>query len=50
VDAVDVDRVMALIRENTVRRSRKGWWLRPGKYQEGAVAFVVDMQQASLSE
>ena len=50
VDAVDVERVVELIRANTQRRSRKGWWLRPGKYQEGAVAFVVDMEQASLPE
>ncbi len=46
----DVDQVMDLIRENTHRRARKGWWLRPGKFQEGAVAFVVDMEQAVLPD
>jgi uncharacterized protein YaaQ len=48
VDENDVDQVMKLIREHTHTRSRKGWWLRPGKIQEGAVAFVVDMEQAQL--
>jgi len=46
----DVDQVMDIIRENTRQRSRKGWWLRPGRYQEGAVAFVVGMEQARLYE
>lgn len=46
----DVDQVMDIIRENTRQRSRKGWWLRPGRYQEGTVAFVVGMEQARLYE
>jgi len=46
VNEAQVDRVMDIIRENTHRRSRKGWWLRPGKTEEGAVAFVIDMEQA----
>ena len=50
VDEEYVDRVMQIIRENTHPRSRKGWWLRPGKYEEGAVAFVVDMEQAALPQ
>jgi uncharacterized protein YaaQ len=50
VDDDDVDKVMELIRENTHPRSRGGWWLRPGKHQEGAVAFVVGMEQAQLAE
>ena len=50
VDEGDVDRVMEIIGENTRQRARKGWWLRPGKYEEGAVAFVVGMEQAKLSE
>jgi hypothetical protein len=50
VDENDVDHVMEIIRENTRPRARKGWWLRPGRYQEGAVAFVVGMEQARLSE
>ena len=50
VDEVDVDKVMELIRENTQQRSRGGWWLRPGKVKEGAVAFVVDMEQTVLSQ
>ncbi|MFN2131535.1 MAG: cyclic-di-AMP receptor [Anaerolineae bacterium] len=50
IDEADVDHVMNIIRENTRQRSRRGWWLRPGRYEEGAVAFVVDMEQANLSE
>lgn len=50
VDESDVDQVMEIIRQNTQQRSRRGWWLRPGRYQEGAVAFVVDMEQAALSD
>lgn len=50
VDEGDVDQVMSIIRENTHPRSRGGWWLRPGKIQEGAVAFVVDMEQALLRD
>jgi nitrogen regulatory protein PII len=50
VDEDDVDQVMDIIRQNTRQRSRGGWWLRPGRYQEGAVAFVVGMEQARLSE
>lgn len=49
VDEVDVDKVMELIRENTQQRSRGGW-LKPGKVKEGAVAFVVDMEQTVLSQ
>ncbi len=45
VDESDIDRVMDTIRENTHLRSRKGWWLRPGRYEEGSIAFVVDMEQ-----
>jgi uncharacterized protein YaaQ len=50
VDEENVDQVMDIIRENTHPRSRKGWWLRPGRFEEGAVAFVVDMEQAKLEE
>ena len=50
VDEGDVDQVMTIIGENTQQRSRGGWWLRPGKIKEGAVAFVVDMQQAMLRD
>lgn len=50
VQETDVDQVMDIIRQNTHRRSRKGWWLRPGNIQEGAVAFVVDMEQAQLAQ
>jgi uncharacterized protein YaaQ len=50
VDEEDIARVMELIREKTKQRSRGGWWLRPGKHQEGAVAFVVGMEQAQLAE
>jgi uncharacterized protein YaaQ len=50
VDERDVDKVMALLSEHTHPRARGGWWLRPGKYQEGAVAFVVGMEQAELAE
>lgn len=47
----DVDQVMTLIRENTHARSRKGWWLRPGRHQAGAATvFVLDMEQAQLAE
>jgi uncharacterized protein YaaQ len=46
-----VDDVMTIIRENTHPRSRKGWWLRPGRHQAGAATvFVLDMEQAQLSE
>ena len=50
VDEKDVERVMELIREHTRPRARGGWWLRPGKHEEGAVAFVVGMEQAQLTE
>ena len=50
VEEKDVDQVMDIIRENTHPRSRKGWWLRPGRFQEGVVAFVVDMEQANMAE
>jgi uncharacterized protein YaaQ len=50
VNEGDVDKVMEIIGEKTQQRSRKGWWLRPGRIQEGAVAFVVDMEQAMLRE
>jgi uncharacterized protein YaaQ len=50
VEERDVDQVMGLIRDNTHPRSRKGWWLRPGQFEEGAVAFVVDMEQAKPSD
>lgn len=50
VEEQDVDRIMELIRENTQHRSRKGWGLRSGSYQEGAVAFVVDMEQTRLAD
>ncbi len=50
VDERDVSKVMDIIRDNTHQRSRKGWWLRPGKHREGAVAFVVDMEQIKLQE
>ena len=50
VEEKDVDQVIGMIRENTHPRSRRGWWLRPGKHQEGAVAFVVDMEQAKLPQ
>lgn len=50
VDERDVDKVVDIIRDNTHQRARRGWWLRPGKHQEGAVAFVVDMEQITLQE
>jgi uncharacterized protein YaaQ len=50
VDEKDVDQVMELLREHTHPRARGGWWLRPGKHEEGAVAFVVGMEQAQLAE
>jgi uncharacterized protein YaaQ len=50
VQEIDVDRVMEIIRANTHPRSRRGWWLRPGAHEEGAIAFVVDMEQARLPD
>ena len=50
VDEQDVDKVMELLSEYTHPRARGGWWLRPGKHREGAVAFVVGMEQAQLAE
>jgi uncharacterized protein YaaQ len=50
VNEEQVDQVMTLIRENTHQRSRKGWWARPGKHQEGAVAFVMAMEQIKLPD
>jgi uncharacterized protein YaaQ len=40
-----VDKAMEIIRGNTQRRARKGWWLRPRDIEEGAVAFVMDMEK-----
>ena len=46
VDETHVDDVLSLIRENTHTRSRRGWWARPGKHEEGAATvFVLDMEQ-----
>jgi uncharacterized protein YaaQ len=50
VDEEHVDRIMEIIREHTHPRSRGGWWLRPGKIEEGAVAFVMDMEQVKLPD
>ena len=51
VDETQVEDVLTLIRENTHRRSRRGWWARPGKHQEGAATvFVLDMEQVRLPE
>ncbi len=42
-----VDLVVEIIRANTHARSRRGWWRRPGKHQEGAaIVFVMNMEQA----
>jgi uncharacterized protein YaaQ len=46
----DVQQVIEIIGENTHLRSRGGWWLRPGAHKEGAIAFVVDMEQAKLPD
>ena len=49
VDEVQVEQVMSIIRGNTKPRSRKGWWLRPGRHQAGAATvFVLDMEQVRL--
>ena len=51
VDEEHVDDVLAIIKENTHPRSRRGWWARPGKTEEGAATvFVVDMEQVRLPE
>jgi uncharacterized protein YaaQ len=51
VDEAHVDDVLSLIRENTHRRSRRGWWARPGKHEErAATIFVLDMEQISPPE
>ena len=51
VDETQVEQVLTLIRENTHARSRRGWWARPGKHQEGAATvFVLDMEQVRLAE
>jgi uncharacterized protein YaaQ len=50
VNEEQVEQVMTLIRENTHRRSRGGWWARPGKHQEGAVVFVMGMEQVNLPD
>ena len=51
VDETQVDDVLAIIKENTSPRSRRGWWARPGKHEEGAATiFVVDMEQVRLPE
>jgi uncharacterized protein YaaQ len=48
VNETQVDDVLTLIRENTHTRSRRGWWARPGKHEEGAATvFVVDMEQVT---
>ena len=48
VDETKVDDVLTLIRENTRTRSRRGWWARPGKHEEGtATVFVLDMEQVT---
>jgi len=48
VNETQVEDVLALIRENTHTRSRRGWWLRPGKHEEGAATvFVLDMEQVT---
>jgi uncharacterized protein YaaQ len=51
VDETQVDEVLTLIQENTKTRSRRGWWARPGKHEEGAATvFVLDMERVSLPE
>ena len=46
-----VEDVLSIIRENTHRRSRKGWWARPGSHEEGAATvFVLDMEQVRIPE
>ena len=48
VDKAHVDDVLDLIRDNTHKRSRGGWWARPGKHKEGAATvFVLDMEQVT---
>ena len=51
VDETQVEDVLTIIRENTHKRSRGGWWARPGKHQESAATvFVLDMEQVRLPE
>jgi uncharacterized protein YaaQ len=51
VDEEQVDDVLAIIKENTHARSRRGWWARPGEHEEGAATvFVLDMEQVRLPE
>lgn len=51
VDETQVDDVLALIRDNTHTRSRRGWWARPGKHEEGAATvFVLDMERVTPPE
>ena len=48
VDETHVDDVLDLIRDNTHKRSRGGWWARPGKHEESAATvFVLDMEQVT---
>ena len=51
VEEDQVDQVMEIVKANTKARSRKGWWLRPGKHKTGAATvFVVDMERAKIPE
>jgi uncharacterized protein YaaQ len=51
VDETQVDQALTVIRENTHARSRRGWWARPGKHEEGAATvFVLDMERVRIDE
>jgi len=51
VEENQVDQVMDIVKGNTKSRSRKGWWLRPGKHRtSAATVFVVDMERAKIPE
>lgn len=51
VEEDQVDQVMEIVKANTKARSRKGWWLRPGKHKtSAATVFVVDMERAKIPE
>jgi uncharacterized protein YaaQ len=51
VDEEQVEQALALIRENTHPRSRRGWWARPGEHEErAATVFVLDMEQVRIDD
>ena len=48
VDETQIEQVLETIRANTRRRSKKGWWGRPGKHTlSAATVFVLDMEQVT---